>query len=75
LQTALNSRVVLEQAKGVVAERAQMDIGDAYQVLRWYARNHNRHLRDVAAEVVGGALDASEVARTRIPHVRGGGRS
>jgi GAF domain-containing protein len=75
LQTALNSRVVLEQAKGVVAERAQMDIGDAYQVLRWYARNHNRHLRDVAAEVVSGALDASEVARTRIPHVRGGRRS
>lgn len=75
LQTALNSRIVLEQAKGVVAERAQMDIGDAYQVLRWYARNHNRYLRDVAAEVVSGALDASDVARTRIPHVRGGGRS
>jgi hypothetical protein len=52
-----------------------MDIGDAYQVLRWYARNHNRYLRDVAAEVVSGALDASEVARTRIPHVRGGRRS
>jgi GAF domain-containing protein len=75
LQTALNSRVVLEQAKGIVAERAQMDIGDAYQVLRWYARNHNRFLRDVAAEVVSGALDASQVARTRIPHLRGGKRS
>jgi GAF domain-containing protein len=72
LQTALNSRIVLEQAKGIVAERAQMDIGDAYQALRWYARNHNRYLRDVAAEVVSGALDASEVARTRIPPVRGG---
>jgi len=72
LQTALNSRIVLEQAKGIVAERAQMDIGDAYQVLRWYARNHNRYLRDVAAEVVSGALNASQVARTRIPHGRGG---
>ena len=72
LQTALHSRIVLEQAKGIVAERAQMDIGDAFQVLRWYARNHNRYLRDVAADVVNGVLDGGEVARTRIPRVRGG---
>ncbi len=67
LQTALDSRIVLEQAKGVVAERAKLEIGDAFQVLRWYARRHNRRLHDVAAGVVSGALDAAEVARTPLP--------
>lgn len=67
LQTALDSRVVLEQAKGIMAEHARLDVGDAYQVLRWYARNHNRRLRDVAAGVVNGTLDTTDVARTRIP--------
>lgn len=56
LQTALNSRVVLEQAKGVVAERAGVDMGQAYQLLRWHARNHNLTIREVATAVVSREL-------------------
>lgn len=63
LQTALNSRVVLEQAKGVVAEREQFAMEDAFQVMRWYARDRNLRLRDVAAGVVGGTLDTSVFRR------------
>jgi GAF domain-containing protein len=58
LQAALNSRIVIEQAKGVLAERLGYSVGEAYQALRWYARNHNLHLREVAATVVSGDLRA-----------------
>lgn len=54
LQTALNSRVTIEQAKGVLAERFQLEIGEAFTALRQYARRHNRRLSDVAQAVVDG---------------------
>lgn len=52
LQTALESRVVIEQAKGVLAERLQITAEDAFEVLRSAARSAQRKLREVAAEVV-----------------------
>ena len=59
LQTALNSRVVIEQAKGILAERMSLDVDQAYQVIRWYGRNHNEPVRTVAAAVVAGDLTAT----------------
>jgi GAF domain-containing protein len=59
LQTALNSRVAIEQAKGILAERMTLDVEEAYQVLRWYGRNHNEPLRTVAAAVIAGDLTAA----------------
>ncbi|ROR91881.1 GAF and ANTAR domain-containing protein [Nocardioides aurantiacus] len=56
LQHALTSRIVLEQAKGVVAAAGELDMEDAFHVLRRYARDHGRRLSDVAAEVVGRRL-------------------
>ena len=61
LQGALQSRIVLEQAKGIVAERAGCEMGEAYQLLRWHGRNHNRTLREVAASVVAGELSAADL--------------
>jgi GAF domain-containing protein len=52
LQAALNSRVIIEQAKGMLAEYLKITMGDAFQLLRNYARNHNRKLSDVARDVV-----------------------
>lgn len=52
LQTALNSRIVLEQAKGVVHEAAGVEMDEAFHLLRNYARNHNRRLTDVAQDVI-----------------------
>lgn len=52
LQTALDSRVVLEQAKGVLAQRGGLDMDASFSVLRGYARDHNLRLTDVARAVV-----------------------
>ncbi|MEV4656533.1 GAF and ANTAR domain-containing protein [Micromonospora sp. NPDC049301] len=55
LQTALNSRVLIEQAKGVLAERLQVDVGEAFALLRSGARTHNRRLSDLAQAIVDGS--------------------
>ena len=58
LQHALNSRVVIEQAKGVVAEREQLSMEQAFAVLRNHARNHNMRLVDVSRGIIAGSLHA-----------------
>lgn len=65
LQTALNTRVVIEQAKGIVADRTGADMGQAYQRLRWHARHHNETLRSVAADVVARVLHVEELESVR----------
>jgi transcriptional regulator with GAF, ATPase, and Fis domain len=55
LQTALNSRVVIEQAKGVIAERRQVDTDQAFALLRGTARAGNRRLSELARAVVDGS--------------------
>jgi hypothetical protein len=57
LQTALDSRVIIEQAKGVLAERLQVAIDEAFLALRRYARNNNMKLTDAARAVAEGTLD------------------
>ena len=52
LQSALTSRIVLEQAKGVLAQQGALDMQDAFAVLRRYARDHNLRLTDLAGAVV-----------------------
>ena len=56
LSHALTSRVVLEQSKGMLAERAGLDVGEAFEWLRAYARNHNLQLGVVAERVLNGTL-------------------
>ncbi|MGH3765623.1 MAG: ANTAR domain-containing protein [Pseudonocardiaceae bacterium] len=52
LQTALHSRVIIEQAKGVLAQRGGLGMNAAFDRLRSYARNRNQRLSDVARRVV-----------------------
>jgi transcriptional regulator with GAF, ATPase, and Fis domain len=55
LQTALNSRILIEQAKGVIAERRQLNMDDSFDLLRSTARRHNRQLSHLARAVVDGS--------------------
>jgi GAF domain-containing protein len=57
LSVALSSRVVIEQAKGVLSERANIDLNEAFSRLRGYARASNLRLTDVAKAAVDGSLD------------------
>jgi GAF domain-containing protein len=61
LQTALNSRIVLEQAKGFVAERLGVDVGAAFGLLRGYARARSRRLTEVAGEVVNRSANVQDL--------------
>lgn len=61
LQTALNSRIAVEQAKGFVAERTGVELGEAFELLRGYAHHHNRRLRDVVADVITRELAADQL--------------
>jgi AmiR/NasT family two-component response regulator len=62
LSRALNSRIVIEQAKGVLAERSSLDMEQAFARLRGYARTNNLRLADVARDL----------RRTRLRHAPSG---
>jgi transcriptional regulator with GAF, ATPase, and Fis domain len=63
LQYALNSRVIIEQAKGVLAAHADVDMDEAFNAMREYARRHHQNLADVAREVASRGPIVDEVLR------------
>ncbi|WP_345613447.1 GAF and ANTAR domain-containing protein [Pseudonocardia adelaidensis] len=67
LQTALDSRVAIEQAKGVLAGLHEIDVDEAFTALRHYARSHNRRLLDVARTVITSRTMAAEVLTAQRP--------
>jgi hypothetical protein len=62
LEQALTSRVVIEQAKGVLAERLSIDPEEAFEILRRAARNHRIKIHAVAARVVEERETPPEIA-------------
>ncbi len=54
LQAALDSRVIIEQAKGKLAERLGVDMDQAFSLLRGFARSRNLRLSDLARAIVDG---------------------
>jgi GAF domain-containing protein len=56
LQTALTSRVQLEQAKGMLAERTGLRMDQAFVLMRDYARHRGRRLSEVAAHIIEGTI-------------------
>ena len=59
LQVALNGRVTIEQAKGILAERLRTTPNDAFLILRRYARDHNLPLTQLASDVIHGTTSLS----------------
>ncbi|MBA2474319.1 MAG: ANTAR domain-containing protein [Pseudonocardiales bacterium] len=56
-----DSRVIIEQAKGILAERHGIDLGTAFTLLRGHARQHGQRLADLAAAVINGNTTAIEL--------------
>jgi GAF domain-containing protein len=67
LQTALDSRAVIEQAKGVLAERLGFDMDTAFTTLRDAARRSNRRLSDVARDVIDTRGSTDRPSYSRVP--------
>jgi GAF domain-containing protein len=63
LAQALNTRITIEQAKGIIAQAAQVDMTEAFDRLRSHARNRNMKLLDVALAVVDGGLPVAALSR------------
>lgn len=61
LQTALNNRVLVEQAKGVLAARTGASMVVAFEALRSYARRENRRLAEVASALLEGRIAAGDL--------------
>ena len=59
--------MVIEQAKGMLAEYLTMTADDAFKLLRGYAREHNRKLSEIASDVVGRNIPSAALARPRGP--------
>lgn len=62
LTSALDSRILIEQAKGMLAERAGTSIAEAFARLRHYARSHNQKLTAVCQSVINGTLTLGDLA-------------
>jgi transcriptional regulator with GAF, ATPase, and Fis domain len=65
LQTALESRIAIEQAKGIIAEHLTITIDDAFAALRNHARAANGKLTETARAVVSGALRPDALGRSK----------
>lgn len=61
LNYALNSRIIIEQAKGIIAEATKCRMDQAFERLRAHSRNHNQGLTGVASAVVAGTLRANDL--------------
>jgi len=65
LQAALDSRIVIEQAKGVLAAKLGTSPQAGFELLRGFARRNNRQLRQVAEQVVRGTLSVHQLTGAR----------
>jgi GAF domain-containing protein len=64
LQGALNSRIVIEQAKGVVAQARGVSVDEAFELIRSYSRNHTRRLGEIARIIVTDLSNIPELSNS-----------
>jgi GAF domain-containing protein len=72
LQTALNSRVAIEQAKGALSQSLGVSVEEAFDRLRAYARSQNLKLSVIARQIVHRELDPARFADAARPSAGGG---
>ncbi len=66
IQHALQSRIIIEQAKGIVAQQADVSVDEAFERLRAHARNHNQRVHDLALSIIDGTVTATNLAAASI---------
>ncbi len=71
LQGALNTRIAIEQAKGVLAQLHDTDVDDAFTMLRSYCRRSHQRLSEVAHAIVTDPTSHAELTRNSPPTLRG----
>jgi GAF domain-containing protein len=67
LQTALESRIAIEQAKGILAEHMTISVDEAFTLLRNYSRTNNSKLTETARHIVSGALAPAAIVKNAPP--------
>jgi GAF domain-containing protein len=67
LSFALNSRIIIEQAKGMVSQATNCEMKEAFARLRAHARNHNIGLTEVATSVVNNTLQGTDLDLPKAP--------
>jgi hypothetical protein len=75
LRAALDSRIAIEQAKGMVAEQSGIDVDTAFALIRRHARDRNAKLTDVAVAIIKRQLTAASLDTTRRSPSQPGSRS
>jgi GAF domain-containing protein len=73
LDRALTSRILIEQVKGVLAERWAASVDEAFEAFRSYARTHHLRLSQLATEIVDGRFDTARITAPDSPQEAGGG--
>jgi transcriptional regulator with GAF, ATPase, and Fis domain len=63
LEVALESRVAIEQAKGIVAEHNQITVDTAFDLIRRFTRDHNRLLSETARQIIDGTIAPEQLSR------------
>lgn len=61
LETALHSRILIEQAKGVLIGAASVSVDEAFRLMREFSRRNRTPLRDVAAQVIAGSITPEQL--------------
>jgi AmiR/NasT family two-component response regulator len=69
LQEALDSRIVIEQAKGILAERYQIDVEEAFRLLRRTARSNRIRIHELAARVIASPTTPPEFSAVGLPRL------
>jgi AmiR/NasT family two-component response regulator len=69
LERALGSRIVIEQAKGVLAERYGIDLDDAFVLLRSAARSNRARIHDLAGQIIVSRTSPPEIELERLKDV------
>ena len=64
LEIALESRVAIEQAKGIVAEHNRITVDQAFELIRQFTRDHNRLLSETARQIIDGTIASEQLSHT-----------